>query len=66
MTFYYKWVIIPLLLRDIPGAITTIFRSLTMQNQNTRKQSMLIAVRGLYVLATVAIVAMSLSVMSGH
>ena len=37
-----------------------------MQNQNTRKQGMLIAVRGLYVLATVAIVVMSLSVMSGH
>ena len=37
-----------------------------MQNQNTPKQSVLIAVRGLYVLATVAIVAMSLSLMSGH
>jgi len=37
-----------------------------MQKQNTIKQSILVAVRGLYVLTTVAVFIMSLSMIGGQ
>lgn len=49
-----------------PDLFLLLFKEFKMQKQKTFKQGMLIAVRGLYVLATATIVIMSLSVMSGQ